>query len=198
MHPLDHSTPHVGARKTFLAALVLLAGGTTSMTRADTLGSGTLNIKPREYIIYDGQNYQSAQLETAIASPVIGKPAQRLGSSDYSVPRAADGHYYLSGTVNGFPVVFMVDTGAQYTSLPANLARNAGIRAARVTPFDTAAGRERGGLTAANAVTVGPFTVPNTPVAVMERLSIPLLGMDVLNRFQVFYAGGVMVLRNAR
>lgn len=152
----------------------------------------------REFIIYDGQTYPGDQLDVAAASPVMVKPPQRLANGDYSIPRAADGHYYVSGLVNGFPVVFMVDTGARFTSLPAKLARNAGIRAGRVASFDTAAGRERGGITAANTVVVGPFTVPDAAVAVLERLSTPLLGMDVLNRFQVAYAGGFMVLRSAR
>lgn len=152
----------------------------------------------REYIIYDGQVYPGDQLDVAAASPVMVKPAQRLGNGDFSIPRAADGHYYISGTVNGFPVVFMVDTGARFTSLPAKLARNAGIRAGRVTSFDTAGGRERGGVTAANTVVIGPFAVQDAAVAVLERLATPLLGMDVLNRFQVAYAGGFMVLRSAR
>lgn len=152
----------------------------------------------REYIIYDGQAYPGDQLDVAAASPVMVKPPQRVSNGDYSIPRAADGHYYVSGLVNGFPVVFMVDTGARFTSLPSKLARNAGIRAGRVTSFDTAAGRERGGITAGNTVVVGPFAVPDAAVAVLERLSSPVLGMDVLNRFQMVYAGGFMVLRSAR
>lgn len=163
-----------------------------------SLAAGAANAQQREYIIYDGQSYPGDQLDVAAASPVLVKPAQRLGSGDFSIPRAADGHYYISGTVNGFPVVFMVDTGARFTSLPAKLARNAGIRAGRVTSFDTAGGRERGGVTAANTVVIGPFAVQDAAVAVLERLATPLLGMDVLNRFQVAYAGGFMVLRSAR
>ncbi|EBB4596130.1 TIGR02281 family clan AA aspartic protease, partial [Salmonella enterica] len=96
------------------------------------------------------------------------------------------------------PVVFMVDTGARFTTLPVKLARNAGIRAGRATSFDTAAGRERGGITAANTVIVGPFAVEGAAIAVLERLSAPLLGMDVLNRFQIAYSGGFMILRGGR
>ncbi|EFP63544.1 aspartyl protease family protein [Cupriavidus metallidurans] len=162
------------------------------------LAIGTSHAQQREYIVYDGQSYPGDQLDVAAASPVMVKPAQRLGNGDYSIPRAADGHYYIAGAVNGFPVVFMVDTGARFTTLPVKLARNAGIRAGRATSFDTAAGRERGGITAANTVIVGPFAVEGAAIAVLERLSAPLLGMDVLNRFQIAYSGGFMILRGGR
>ena len=84
------------------------------------------------------------------------------------------------------------------STLPVKLARNAGIRAGRATSFDTAAGRERGGITAANTVIVGPFAVEGAAIAVLERLSAPLLGMDMLNRFQIAYSGGFMILRGSR
>ena len=45
---------------------------------------------------------------------------------------------------------------------------------------------------------VGPFAVEGAAIAVLERLSAPLLGMDMLNRFQIAYSGGFMILRGSR
>ena len=49
------------------------------------------------------------------------------------MPRSADGHYYVPGAVNGFSVVFLIDTGATVSSLPDQFARNAGIRVGEET-----------------------------------------------------------------
>jgi aspartyl protease family protein len=114
------------------------------------------------------------------------------------VPRAADGHYYLAGAVNGFPVVFMVDTGASMTALPARFARNAGMRAGRVMSVETAAGRNRASASQANTVNIGPFKLTDVLVGIHEQLQIPLLGMDALNRFQISQTNGIMTLRVSR
>lgn len=151
----------------------------------------------RQFLVYDGKSYGPDQLDVAAVSPVAVAAPKRLPNGDFAVPRAADGHFYIAGAVNGFPVVFMVDTGARFTTVPARLASNAGIRVGRVAFFETAGGRERGGLSAANVLALGPFTVPDAAVAVLDRLQSPVLGMDALNRFQISHAHGFMTLRPA-
>ena len=146
------------------------------------------------YGVFDGKKYNPDQLGPATGSP-IQIEASRLDKGTYLVPRAADGHYYISGTVNGFPVVFLVDTGASYTVIPLQLAKNAGIRAGKQVVAATANGEAALWLSTANIVGLGPFTVKNSIVAVAQRLQSPLLGVDLLNKFQVTYANGYMILR---
>lgn len=148
-----------------------------------------------QFLIYDGQQYQSKDLPLASNSPVPVREAQRQRDGSYAIPRANDGHFYVQGSVNGFPVLFMIDTGAKFTSIPDRLAANAGIRAGRVSDFTTAAGKTQGALATGNTVRVGPFSVPNSTVAIMPRLDAPLLGVDVLNRFQITTVNGYMLLR---
>lgn len=150
-----------------------------------------------EYIIYDGQNYVNNQLENAANSPLPFTSPYSSGN-DYIVPRAMDGHYYISGAVNGFPVVFMVDTGATLTVLPAKFAKNAGIRAGKVVLVDTAAGRARAGLSQGNTILAGPYKLTDAKVGIHDQLHTPLLGMDVLNRFQITQSNGMLILRVAR
>jgi aspartyl protease family protein len=121
-----------------------------------------------------------------------------LPNGDYYVPRSADGHYYVPGFVNGHPVVFLVDTGASFSAIPAKLAHNAGIRAAIVGMVDTASSRVEAGVSQGNQLVVGNFTVRDTKIGVQDTLPIPILGVDVLNRFQVIYANGAMTIRLAR
>lgn len=148
-----------------------------------------------QFFIYDGQQYQSKDLPLASDLPVQVREPQRQRDGSYAIPRASDGHFYVAGSVNGFPVLFMIDTGAKFTSIPDRIAANAGIRAGRVSDFNTAAGRTQGALATGNLVRVGPFSVPRATVAIMPRLDAPLLGVDVLNRFQITTVNGYMLLR---
>jgi len=89
----------------------------------------------------------------------------------------------------------LVDTGAHTTSLPLVVARNAGIRAGKVLVSSTAAGKEPGALSDGNTVRVGSFVVSGVPVLVFQHLEMPIVGMDVLNRFQMAFSDGLMILR---
>ena len=40
------------------------------------------------------------------------RPAQQVGTTDVTLPRAQDGHYYAQVAVDGVKLTFMVDTGA--------------------------------------------------------------------------------------
>lgn len=62
------------------------------------------------YGIFDGSKYKPEQLALAARSPIMME-APRFEKNAYYVPRSPDGHYYVSGTLNNFPVVFLVDTG---------------------------------------------------------------------------------------
>ena len=150
-----------------------------------------------EYIVYDGQAYAPNQLESAASSPILVSAPYSSGN-DYVIPRASDGHYYVAGSVNGFPVVFMVDTGASISVLPAKLVKNSGIRAGRVMLIETAAGRSRASASQGNILQIGPYKLTDAKIGVNDRLETPLLGMDALNRFQITQSNGMMILRANR
>lgn len=149
------------------------------------------------FIVYDGQTYTPEQLERASSSPIVAPTAYSQGS-DYLIPRSADGHYYINGAINGFPVVFMIDTGATLTVLPAKYVKNAGIRAGRIIYADTAAGKTRSGLSEGNQLQIGAYRLNDVKIAVQDQLQMPLLGMDVLNRFNISQGNGMLSLKIAR
>jgi aspartyl protease family protein len=152
----------------------------------------------RSYLIYDGQSYTSERIESAVGSPIISPTPRSLPDGAYVIPRAVDGHYYLHGFVNGYAMVFLVDTGASISVIPAKLSRNAGIRAGLVQKIETANGVSQVGVSKGNQVLVGPYKINNVKIGIQENLSIPLLGMDILNQFQLTYANGSLTLRPAR
>lgn len=144
--------------------------------------------------VFDGRQYPPAQLALAARSP-IQNTAPRLSDGAYMVPRSADGQYHVAGWINGFPVVFLVDTGAAMTAIPLDLARNSGIRAGQQALMSTANGVTSVWTSRDNVLSVGGFAVKGVEVQVAERLQFALLGMNVLNRFQIGYSNGYMTLK---
>lgn len=165
-----------------LAAIVAMAAG-------PAIGDGTY----RRFIIYDKQEYKPEQYELATRSPVAREAPTILKNGAYWVPRSMDGHFYVPGSVNGFPVVFMIDTGASQSSIPAWMARNAGIRAGREVQVNTAGGRVSAGESQGNNVHVGPFSLSNVTIIVAPSLEQPLLGMGVLGQFTMTTDGAAML-----
>jgi aspartyl protease family protein len=148
----------------------------------------------QSYIVYDGQTYPPAQLEQAASSPVVRTMQRPLSGQSFAIAKAADGHYYANGEVNGFPMTFMVDTGATYTSIPSWMAINAGIRAGLAGVSRTAAGPAQIGTSKNNSVKFGSFDFNAATVIVLDKLEYPVLGAELLNILRTSYKDGWMVL----
>lgn len=103
------------------------------------------------------------------------------------VPRAADGHYYLTLEVDGVPIDFVVDTGASEIVLNRDAARRIGIDPDRLLytgRAGTANGEVRTARIRVDTVELGPIVDRNVPVWVNEgRMDTSLLGMTYLHRF---------------
>ncbi len=133
-----------------------------------------------------GAGVEDFQLFVKTASPEISAPAPTFnGDGSMEVPRQANGHFYLPGTIDTIPVTFMVDTGASVTSISSDLARQAGIRNCKAVQFQTANGTANGCIALVPRMTLGSFTMENITVAVMDNLETNLLGANVLRNFQV-------------
>jgi len=170
-------------RPTLLVAIV------AALAASPSIGEET----QKRFIVYDQQQYSPYQLELAARSPVVRQVAV-LKNGAYWVPRSPDGHFYVQGAVNGFPVVFMIDTGASQSTIPERYARNSGIRTGLEVVMNTAGGRVSAGETRGNRVQVGPFNLSNATVIAAPNLDQPLLGMSVLDRFTMTTDGVAMTL----
>lgn len=115
------------------------------------------------------------------------------------VPRAQDGHYYLTLTINGTPVPFMVDTGASGMVLAESDATRLGIDPESLMflgQASTANGVVRTARVTLPTVELGPFRNVDFRAYVTEgALEQSLLGMDYLGQFRMEFSGGKLILR---
>jgi clan AA aspartic protease (TIGR02281 family) len=103
-----------------------------------------------------------------------------------------NGNFFVPGSVGGYPVSFIVDTGASITSISKQAASVAGIRECQSRRFNTANGDVVGCVATAPSITFGGFRLSNVEVAVMPNMTGALLGMNVLSQFKMEQHGSVM------
>jgi len=123
-----------------------------------------------------------------IRDDIAPQHAVLRGGTAIEVPRAQDGHYYLTLQINGAPVRFVVDTGATDMVLTLQDAARVGIDTDRLIYTGRAA-------TANGMVEIAPVRLDRVALgevvdqnlrAVVNSGAMPesLLGMGYLNRFE--------------
>jgi aspartyl protease family protein len=122
------------------------------------------------------------------AGPLALAEAQRGGGSQIVLPAGLGGHFTTSGSINGRPVEFIVDTGATAVSLRQAAADRIGLvyRNGRRGLTQTANGAIPVNFVTLNSVRIGDVEVYNIEAAVMPApMSHVLLGNSFLTRFQM-------------
>jgi aspartyl protease family protein len=122
-----------------------------------------------------------------------------MESGEIRVPRAEDGHYYLTLQINGASVQFMADTGASNVVLTTQDARRLGIDPDALMYLGearTANGTVRTARVTLPEVSLGDYADQNINAWVNEgELDISLLGMDYLGHYRIEIDRGEMILR---
>jgi clan AA aspartic protease (TIGR02281 family) len=123
------------------------------------------------------------------------RPIETVSEAGIVLDRTFDGHFYVSGAINGHAVSFMVDTGASTIAIGEDLAGRLDLGPCRPRRYATAAGTVTGCEARAATVEVAGLRLPDVPVAVLPGADTILLGMDVLRHFRIQQQGGRMELR---
>lgn len=126
-------------------------------------------------------------------------PVQRVQNGVIEVPRAPDGHYYVTAGVNGTPIRMILDTGATDMVLSREDAEAAGIDLAGLTYFGQAAtanGRVRIAPVRLDSIELGPVVDRNFRAYVSEgEMPGSLMGMAYLQNFsKIEIKDGALVL----
>jgi aspartyl protease family protein len=125
-------------------------------------------------------------------------PMQQVTPGAVEMPRAEDGHYYATLTINGKDVQFLADTGATNMVLSRNDAERVGVDMEGLRFIGqamTANGMVRTARITLPQVDFGPFADRDVVAYVTDgEMEGSLLGMDYLGTFKLQIEGGKMVL----
>lgn len=108
------------------------------------------------------------------------------------------GHYIANGKINGQPVRFMVDTGATLVAIPANVARDLGLRSEGSGIAQTAGGTVRVGYTRLDQVRLGNIVLEDVPASInpdMTGIEEVLLGMSFLRELEITHRNNELRVR---
>lgn len=154
-------------------------GNTYTNNGAEAVARGCLAMQGGNITIVDGER----------ESPVDIKPGR------LTIKRAPDTHFYVTGSVNGVPVRFMVDTGATSVSVSDRVASAADLAVSRVARLNTAGG-QRVAVAGKGLVRVGDLVAPGIDVvAGLPANSVALLGQSFLREFDFQVTGDTMVIK---
>lgn len=120
-----------------------------------------------------------------LPAPSRLRPANQ--SPPVAIQAARDGHFYLTATVNGTDIRFLVDTGATVVVLGGQDAARLGVHPAPsefTHMVETAHGQVRLARTTLRSVRVGALQIDNVTALVGDGgVGMSLLGMSFLQRF---------------
>jgi len=119
------------------------------------------------------------------------------GVREVRLKRNRMGHYVASGTINGEPVVFLLDTGATGVAIPDRLARELALPRGRSLLTSTANGTTRSYQTRLDEVAIGDIRLENVDAAITPGLQMHevLLGMSFLKYIEFTQRGNTLTLR---
>ena len=119
------------------------------------------------------------------------------GHQEVVLQRGRGGHYLAAGMINGHPVVFLLDTGATYVSIPLPLANRIGLEKGPTGLATTANGTVEVFSTRLDKVSLGHIELENVAASInpgMQGEEI-LLGMSFLGHLEMLQRDDALRLR---
>jgi aspartyl protease family protein len=120
-------------------------------------------------------------------------------SPEVRLERNRFGHYVASGTINGHPVEFMLDTGATDVSIPVAVADRIGLERGRRIYYQTANGTISAWQTTLAEIQLGPLQLGPVAASINPNGGdeAVLLGMSFLKQLDFSQQGNTLTLRHA-
>ena len=131
------------------------------------------------------------------------KPLVRVGEggrSEVVLERNAQGHYVASGLINGYPVTFLLDTGATDVAVPEALADRLRLQRRKGGISQTANGPVAVWQTVLDEVGLGAIRLGKVRASIVPSMpagSPVLLGMSFLKQLEFTQKDRQLILRQA-
>ena len=127
----------------------------------------------------------------------LASAVSATGGQQVVLQRNAYGHYVATGSINGQPVEFLVDTGATYLGIPAAVARRLRLKRGAPSSSQTAAGVVRTYLVRLDSVNLGGIERRGVTASIIPDMPGEgvLLGMSFLKDLEILQSGNTMTLR---
>jgi clan AA aspartic protease (TIGR02281 family) len=119
---------------------------------------------------------------------------EKNDSSELIIKQAPNGYYMVDGSINSKTLIFVIDTGASFVSLPGSVAHEAQIYCKDKVDMQTANGSIEGCKTTIQKLNFGPFFINDVIAVIAPNLTQPLLGMNVLQQLKIEQEQGEMRL----
>jgi len=175
---------------TLISVVVMLVYQTSSYGAQSTDNANTIFKCKTEKGVFTYQEQPCSNKSSTLSS---WKPRIRQNiPQSFSMKISPNGAYMARGSANSIPLVFYVDTGASYVSIPQEIANKAGMVCGKQLRAETANGITTMCESIIDNMTFGAFTIQKVKAVIMPNLKKPLLGMNVLNKFHIEQARGTM------
>jgi len=111
--------------------------------------------------------------------------------------RNSHGHYVTNGTINGYDVVFLLDTGATDIAIPESLANEIGLHKGQDIYVKTANGNTRAFNTRLDSAAIGDIRLYDLNATILTNISGDevLLGMNFLKHFELIQKGNTLTIK---
>ena len=170
-----------------LMALMLVLG--TLMTRREpiarllTMALAWIAIFAAGFVLFTFRD-NFGWVAQRLRSEATGEPVTQ--GQEIRIPMAIDGHFWISGEINGFRAKFLVDSGATMTTIGRDTAERAGVQ---VSPRPDQIVRTGNGLIRvssgrAERLTIGTIERSDVAMHVADNADLNVLGMNFLSSLQ--------------
>jgi aspartyl protease family protein len=138
--------------------------------------------------ILEQQRNPNTRLDTMLAAD---------GSREIQLQRNHYGHYLASGSINGQPVEFLLDTGASDVSIPEAVARRLGLERGNPRLYKTANGTITAYATRLDRLALGGIELRQVRASINPQMGDEtiLLGMSVLRQLEFTQRGDTLIIR---
>ncbi|XQW84401.1 retropepsin-like aspartic protease family protein [Thalassotalea piscium] len=119
------------------------------------------------------------------------------GKAEVILEQNRQGHYVTSGTINGIPVTFLLDTGATQVSIPAQVADALNLTTTGQGIANTANGQVKIYQTRLDQLSIGNIYLYNVGAHINPGMKSDeiLLGMSALKQLEFSQTGKQLILR---